>query len=362
MDTHFYALRVRAVEPDTDEAVIVSFDVPAELRERFAFTQGQYLTLRATLDGKELRHSYSVCAGVDDEVLRIGVRKVRGGVFSNWIAQRLHAGDSIEIMPPQGRFYVPVDEQARRHYLGIAGGSGITPVLSILKTVLGREPQSRFTLLYGNRSLRSTMFKEELEDLKNRFLARLQLHYVFSDEHSDSPLHQGVLDSERVSAFLRGVVRAETVDHAFVCGPYQMNDQAEAALLAAGLGAGQVHIERFGVAPGDTAGAAGAVMHHAETRDPPLARVTIRRDGLSHTVDFRQGDPSILDVATAAGLDLPYSCTSGVCGTCRARLLCGEVRMDRNFALEKADIEAGFILACQSHPLTEQVEISFDER
>ena len=362
MDTHFYALRVRAVEPDTDEAVIVSFDVPAELRERFAFTQGQYLTLRATLDGKELRRSYSVCAGVDDEVLRIGVRKVRGGVFSNWIAQRLHAGDSIEIMPPQGRFYVPVDEQARRHYLGIAGGSGITPVLSILKTVLGREPQSRFTLLYGNRSLRSTMFKEELEDLKNRFLARLQLHYVFSDEHSDSPLHQGVLDADRVADFLRGVVRADTVDHAFVCGPYQMNDQAETALLAAGLAPEKVHIERFGVAPGDAAAAAGAVMHHAETRDPPLARVTIRRDGLSHTVDFRQGDPSILDVATAGGLDLPYSCTSGVCGTCRARLLCGEVRMDRNFALEKADIEAGFILACQAHPLTEQVEISFDER
>ncbi len=362
MDTHFYALRVRAVEPDTDEAVIVSFDVPAELRERFAFTQGQYLTLRATLDGKELRRSYSVCAGVDDDVLRIGVRKVRGGVFSNWIAQGLQAGDSIEIMPPQGRFYVPVDAQARRHYLGIAGGSGITPVLSILKTVLAREPHSRFTLLYGNRSLRSTMFKEELEDLKNRFLARLQLHYVFSDEHSDSPLHQGVLDADRVAAFLRGVVRADTVDHAFVCGPYQMNDQAEAALLAAGLAPGQVHIERFGVAPGDLPAAAGAVMHHAETRDPPLARVTIRRDGLSHTVDFRQGDPSILDVATAAGLDLPYSCTSGVCGTCRARLLCGEVRMDRNFALEKADIEAGFILACQAHPLTEQVEISFDER
>ncbi|MBU6439371.1 MAG: phenylacetate-CoA oxygenase/reductase subunit PaaK [Betaproteobacteria bacterium] len=363
MDTHFYSLRVRAVEPDTEEAVIVSFDVPAELRERFAFTQGQYLTLRTHMDGKELRRSYSVCAGVGDELLRIGVRKVRGGVFSNWIAQSLRAGDSIEIMPPQGRFYVPLDPRDARHYLGIAGGSGITPVLSILKTVLGHEPRSRFTLLYGNRSLRSTMFKEELEDLKNRFLARLQLHYVFSDEHSDSELHQGVLDAERVGAFLQRVVPAATVDHAFICGPYQMNDQAESALLAAGVPAERIHIERFGVAPGQAGEQpAGAVMHHAETRDPPLARVTIRRDGLSHTVDFRQGDPSILDVAGAAGLDLPYSCTSGVCGTCRARLLCGEVRMDRNFALEKADLEAGFILACQAHPLTEKVEISFDER
>ncbi len=363
MDTHFYALRVRAIEPDTDEAVIVSFDIPQDLRERFAFTQGQYLTLRASVGGKEIRRSYSVCAGLDDDILRIGVRKVRGGVFSNWIADSLRAGDSIEIMPPQGRFYVPLDPHAARHYLGIAGGSGITPVLSILKTVLAREPRSRFTLLYGNRSLRSTMFKEELEDLKNRFLARLQLHYVFSDEQSESALHQGVLDAERVSAFLRSVVQAPTVDHAFVCGPYQMNDQAEAALRAAGVPAERIHIERFGVAPGEARdGAGGAVMHHAETRDPPMARVTIRRDGLSHVVDFRQGDPSILDVATAAGLDLPYSCTSGVCGTCRARLLCGEVRMDRNFALEKADIDAGFILACQAHPLTEQVEISFDER
>ncbi len=363
MDTHFYTLRVRAVEPDTDEAVIVSFDVPPDLRELFAFTQGQYLTLRTRLDGKELRRSYSVCAGVDDELLRIGVRKVRGGVFSNWIAQSLHAGDSIDIMPPQGRFYVPVDPRSSRNYLGIAGGSGITPVLSILKTVLAREPNSRFTLLYGNRSLRSTMFKEELEDLKNRFLSRLQLHYVFSDEHSDSPLHQGVLDAARVAQFLQRVVPAHAIDHAFVCGPYQMNDQAEAALVQAGVAAERIHIERFGVAPGQAeATAAGAVMHHAETRDPPLARVTVVRDGLRHTVDFRKGDPSILDVATAAGLDLPFSCTSGVCGTCRARLLCGEVRMDRNFALEKADLEAGFILACQAHPLTEQVEISFDDR
>ena len=363
MDTHFYSLRVRAVEPDTEEAVIVSFDVPEPLRERFAFTQGQYLTLRTRIDDQEIRRSYSVCAGVGDELLRIGVRKVRGGVFSNWIAQSLRVGDSIEIMPPQGRFHVPLAPAEARHYLGIAGGSGITPVLSILKTVLSHEPHSSFTLLYGNRSLRSTMFKEELEDLKNRFLARLQLHYVFSDEHSDSALHQGVLDAERVGAFLQRMVPAATVDHAFICGPYQMNDQAESALLAAGVPAERIHIERFGVAPG-AAGTqpAGAVMHHAETRDPPLARVTIRRDGLSHTVDFRQGDPSILDVAGAAGLDLPYSCTSGVCGTCRARLLCGEVRMDRNFALEKADLEAGFILACQAHPLTETVEISFDER
>ncbi len=361
MDSHFYPLRVLAVEPDTDEGVIVGFDVPAAWRERFGFIQGQYLTLRARVDGQEIRRSYSVCSAVDDAVLRIGVRKVRGGVFSNWIARSLRPGDTVDVMPPQGRFHVPIDPLARRHYLGIAGGSGITPVLSILKTTLEREALSRFTLLYGNRSLRSTMFKEELLDLKNRHLSRLDVHYVFSDEPVESPLHQGVLDAQRIGDLLQGLLPAQRIDHAFVCGPYQMNDQAEAALLHAGVDAARIHIERFGIPAGSTA-SAGAVMHHGESADPPLARVRIVRDGISRVVEFRQGDPSILDVAIAAGLDLPYSCTSGVCGTCRARVLHGSARMDRNFALQPAELQAGFILACQAHPLSETVELSFDER
>ncbi len=360
MDTHFYPLRVRAIEPDTEEAMIVSFEVPADLADRFAFTQGQYLNLRANIDGKDLRRSYSVCSGVDDGVLRIGVRKVRGGVFSNWIAEQVRIGHSIEIMPPQGRFYVPIDPQSKRHYLGIAGGSGITPVLSILKTVLTREPASSFTLLYGNRGLKSTMFKEELEDLKNRFLTRLEVHHVFSEESTDAPLHHGLLDQARIAQFLQRLIRPQSVDHAFVCGPYQMNDQAEAALRQAGVEAACIHIERFGLPQG--AAAAGAVMHSSQAGDAAQCRVTIIRDGQRQAVDVHQDDPSILDVAMAAGMDLPFSCTSGVCGTCRARLLKGQVRMDRHFALEKADIEAGFILTCQAHPLTAQVEISFDER
>ncbi|WP_031406141.1 1,2-phenylacetyl-CoA epoxidase subunit PaaE [Thiomonas sp. FB-Cd] len=360
MDTHFYPLRVRAVEPDTDEAMIVSFDVPEEFADRFAFTQGQYLNVRARIDGAEVRRSYSVCAGVDDGVLRIGVRRVRGGVFSNWIAEHLHAGDSIEIMPPQGRFYVAIDPAAKRHYLGIAGGSGITPVLSIMKTVLAREPRSRFTLLYGNRSLKSTMFKEELEDLKNRYLTRVVLHHVFSEESADSPLHHGMLDGARIAQFLARVVQPDAIDHAFVCGPYQMNDEAEAALREAGVGAERIHVERFGLPQGQAA--AGAVMHSAQAQDAAQSKVSIVRDGQRRDVNFRKGDPSILDVAIASGMDLPFSCTSGVCGTCRARLLQGQVRMDRNFALEKTDLEAGFILCCQAHPLTEQVEISFDDR
>lgn len=361
MSTLFHPLRVRAITPDTEEAVIVSFDVPPELREVFGFIQGQYLTLRTTIDGQDLRRSYSICAAPDDRELRVGVRKVAGGVFSNWINTHLAPGDVIQVMAPQGRFYVPIEPDARRHHVGIAGGSGITPILSIMKTVLGREPKSRFTLIYGNRTQRSTMFKEEIEDLKNRYLTRLVLHHVFSDEHTDAPLNMGVMNREKIGQFLASVVPAAGIDHAYVCGPYQMNDEAEAALLAAGVPEDRIHIERFGVAP--QAGApVGAVMHETKPGDAERAKVVIVRDGIRREIDFRKDDPSILDAASAAGLEVPYSCTSGVCGTCRARLVEGQVRMDRNFALEKNEVAAGFVLTCQAHPLTERVVLSFDER
>jgi ring-1,2-phenylacetyl-CoA epoxidase subunit PaaE len=360
MSTLFHPLRVRAIEPDTPEAVIVSFDVPPDLRERFAFTQGQYLTLRAEIDGQDLRRSYSICAGVDDAHLRVGVRKVNGGVFSNWINSQVKPGDTIQVMPPQGRFFVPLEPEARRHHLGIAGGSGITPILSIMKTVLAREPRSRFTLIYGNRRQQSTMFKEEIEDLKNRYLTRLVLHHVFSDEPTDSPINHGLMNRDKIAEFLRTLVPAAGIDHAYVCGPFQMNDEAEAALLAAGLSEDRIHIERFGVPPGQ--GTGGAVVHEARPEDADRCRVTIIRDGLTREFDFRKEDPSVLDAASAAGLEVPFSCTSGVCGTCRARLVEGRVRMTRNFALEKHEVEAGFVLTCQSHPLTDRVVLSFDDR
>ena len=253
----FHPLRVRRIEPDTAEAVIVSFDIPAELRSTFGFTQGQYLTLRATIAGQDLRRSYSICAGVDDGELRVGVRRVKDGVFSNWIHAQLKPGDVVQVMAPQGRFYVPIEPTAHRHFVGIAGGSGITPILSIMKTVLAREPHSRFTLIYGNRTLQSTMFKEELEDLKNRHLARLTLHHVFSDEETDVPLNHGLMNRDKLAEFLGSVLPAAGIAHAFVCGPYQMNDEAEAALLDAGVPAERIHIERFGIAlqsAGDLAG------------------------------------------------------------------------------------------------------------
>ena len=367
MGVIFHPLRVREVRPDTAEAVVVAFDVPNELRETFSFTQGQYLTLRKEIDGQDLRRSYSICAGVDDGELLVGVRKVRDGVFSNWINQQLRAGDTISVMAPQGRFFVPLQPGAARHHLGIAGGSGITPILSTMKTVLGREPSSRFTLLYGNRQVRSTMFKEEIEDLKNQYLSRFVVHHVFSDEVTDAPLNQGVMDREKIGAFLNTVVRAQTIDHAFVCGPFQMNDEAQAALLAAGVAEERIHIERFGIAQQPAAGApdAGrvdAVVHAPQAGDAETARIVIVRDGIQREIAFRRGQPSILDAASAEGMEVPYSCTSGVCGTCRARLVEGEVRMDRNFALDKAEVAAGFVLTCQAHPLTERVVLSFDSR
>lgn len=361
MSTIFHPLTVRSIEPDTPEAVIVTFAVPPELRSTFGFTQGQYLTLRAQVDGQDLRRSYSICAGVDDGELRVGVRKVQGGVFSNWINSTLQAGDTVQVMAPQGRFFVPLDPAAHRHHVGIAGGSGITPILSIMKTVLAREPHSQFTLIYGNRQLKSTMFKEEIEDLKNRYMSRLVLHHVFSDEQTDAPLNQGVMNRAKIAAFLGPLVQADSIDHVYICGPFQMNDEAEAALLAAGLPEERIHIERFGVAQQAT-DQVGAVVHEAQPGDAELARVVIVRDGLRREIEFRKDQPSILDCASAAGLEVPFSCTSGVCGTCRAKVLEGKVRMERNFALDKNDVAAGFVLCCQAHPLTERVVLSFDER
>jgi ring-1,2-phenylacetyl-CoA epoxidase subunit PaaE len=360
MSVLFHPLRVRSIVPDASDAVLVSFDVPEPLREVFGFTQGQYLTLRKEIDGHDLRRSYSICAGVDDGELRVGVRKVKGGTFSNWINEQLRPGDSISVMAPQGRFFVPIDPSASRHHVGIAAGSGITPILSILKTVLAREPQSRFTLIYGNRKLQSTMFKEELENLKNRYMARLVLHHVFSGEPTDVPLSMGRIGRDKVGEFLR-LIRADSIAHAYICGPFQVNDEAEAALLEAGVAEERIHVERFGVAT--PAGApVGAVVHEAQPGDADAARIVIVRDGLRREIEFRRDQPSILDCASAAGLEVPFSCTSGVCGTCRAKVVEGEVRMERNFALDKSEVAAGFVLTCQAHPLTERVVLSFDER
>lgn len=359
MSLHFHPLKVREVRPDTDEAVIVSFDVPPELADTFRFDHGQYLTLRGDVAGQDLRRSYSICAGVDDGHLRVGVRKVDGGLFSNWVHGELKAGDVLQVFPPQGRFNVPLAPETQQHYVGIAGGSGITPILSIMKTVLAREPNSRFTLIYANRRQASTMFKEEIEDLKNRYLSRLSLHYVFSRETVDSPLLGGRLDRDKLGDFLKTLVPAASIDHVFVCGPFQMNDEAEIALREAGVPEERIHIERFGTVEMQTGKPA---PHEAHASDADSATIVVIRDGISREIEFAKTDPSILDAAARAGMDVPFSCKSGVCSTCRCKLIEGEVRMDKNFALDKKEIAAGFILSCQAHALTPRVVISFDER
>lgn len=368
MSLHFHPLEVCAVQADTDEAVLVSFAVPASLQKQFSFNQGQYLTLRQEIDGEEVRRSYSICAAVG-ETLRIGVRKVPGGLFSNWLANEIKIGRTLQVMPPQGRFFVPLDPNAQRHYLGLAGGSGITPILSIMKTVLAHEPASQFTLLYGNRKQQSTMFKEELEDIKNRYLDRVVLHYIFSDEHTDAPMNNGVLNRQKISDFLHTLVPVSHIDHAFVCGPYQMNDEAYAALQQSGMPAERIHIERFGAPPSDSAGHSQEVGHFgAQTNlsaDVKQACIVVVRDGKRYEINCSQDEDqpsSLLEAVAAAGLELPYSCKSGVCGTCCAKLLEGRVRMARNFALDQNTVAAHFILACQAYPLTERVVISFDER
>jgi ring-1,2-phenylacetyl-CoA epoxidase subunit PaaE len=356
MSLQFHALPVKSVARDAD-ALIVGFDVPTALRDTFAFTQGQYLTLRTEVGGADLRRSYSICSGLDDDdgALRVGIRLLPGGAFSGWASENLRAGETLQVLPPQGRFHVPLDPQARRHVLLIAAGSGITPMLSLIATMLAREPHTRCTLVYGNRRLASTMFREELEDLKNRYLTRFTLHHVFSREAQDAPLFNGRLDEARLREFLRVLVPAASVDEAFVCGPAGMIDGAVAALAAAGVPSDHVHVERFGDVN-------AAAAHHVEERDADHARVTLVIDGLEREVEFRLSDPSILDAARRSGLDVPYSCKAGVCSTCKGKLLEGQVRMDRNFALSPAEVEAGFVLCCQSHPLTDRVCITLDQR
>lgn len=350
---HFHPLRVLSVQAEADDALAVSFEPAPALQDSFVFTPGQYLTLRVVLAGEEVRRSYSICAA-PGEPLRVGVRRVPRGVFSGWLHQQIKPGDVLESLPPQGRFGAALATRPR-HLLAVAGGSGITPVLSILRAALTCDPQVRCTLLYGNRTARSTMFKEALEDLKNRYLTRLALHPVFSREEIDSPLNSGRLDGDKIATFLRLI---GPVDQAFVCGPHAMNDEVEAALKAAGLAPARIHVERFGIPPS----AADAQLHAPRPGDAATARVRIVRDGLAREIDFHTGDDSILAAATRAGLAMPYSCKSGVCATCRARVLQGQVRMDRNFALEPGEVEAGFVLTCQAHPMSERVVVSFDAR
>ena len=355
MTPRFHTLRIAEVRRETPEAVSLEFEVPLALAHDYAFVQGQHITLRAHIDGSEMRRTYSICAGVDDRRLRVAIKRLPGGRFSTWANTQLKAGVALDVLTPDGRFHTRLDPDHAKHYAAFAAGAGITPILSLIKTTLAREARSRFTLLYGNRRQSSVLFHEELEDLKDRYLSRFTLYNLFSREQQEIDLFNGRLDGAKVKALADTLLPADTIDEAFVCGPGAMIDEVENALQACGLRAEHIHSERFGVPNIVT-------EHHAEPGDAPQAIVIVISDGIQRELEFRRTDPSILDAALQAGFDLPFACKSGVCCTCRARLLSGQVRMDKNYGLDARDVEAGYVLTCQAHPLTDRVVVSYDER
>lgn len=357
---HFHTLRVAEVRRETDDAVSLALEVPPALRAEFAFAPGQHLTLRRVVDGVEHRRSYSLCSAPGDGEWRIGVRELPGGLFSTWANRELRAGDGVECMAPDGAFCLRPDPAAARHVLLVAAGSGITPLLAIAKSVLAREPRSRVTLLYGNRRVASVMFREALEDLKNRHLGRFVLHHVFSREPQDVELYAGRLDAAHVGRFLDTLVPLADVDEVFLCGPSAMLDELASLFTARGLAEERLHVERFGTGEAPAVARVAAGVDAAEAAQ--TASVTVIADGITREFRLARGGESILDAARAAGLDLPFSCKSGVCSTCRARVTAGSVSMDRNHALMKSDLAAGFILTCQAHPTSDAVVVDFDDR
>jgi ring-1,2-phenylacetyl-CoA epoxidase subunit PaaE len=353
----FHRLRIAEVRRETPDAVSIAFAVPEEARQDFAFSCGQYLTLRTMIDGEDVRRSYSICSGVDDEELRVAVKRVDGGLFSSFASEGIKEGDEIDVMTPAGRFTVDVHPDEARTFVGFASGSGITPVLSIVRTVLSREPKSRFFLFYGNKSTGSILFRETLDDLKDRFLDRLSVFHVLSREAQDVPVLNGRLDAAKISLLLRAVVPAETVDHAFVCGPGTMLDESERVLKALGLADDRIHVERFTPAEG---GAGRPIVTRPVPADArPKAVAEIVLDGIRHSVPVAE-DEAIVDAALRAGLELPYSCKGGMCCTCRAKVVEGAVEMRTNYSLEPWEIAAGYALTCQARPTTERVVVDYD--
>lgn len=354
----FHPLTIADVRRETDDTVSVAFAVPEEARPAFAFAHGQYLTLRATIGGEEVRRSYSICSGLDDGELRVAIKKVPGGLFSTFANENLKPGAVVDVMTPTGRFTTPLEPQAARTYLAFAAGSGITPILSILKTVLAREPKSRFLLVYGNRTVPSIIFREELEDLKNLHLGRLSVHHVLSREPDESGLLAGRIDAALVGEVCRTLVDPAAVDAVFLCGPQGMVDAVRGALVEHGTAPARIHAEMFTVA--------GSDVRTATERVKPVdvateaCDVTVLLDGKQKRFPLPFGTDAILDAAHRHGADLPYSCKSGVCCTCRAKLVEGKVDMAQNYSLEPWEVEAGYILTCQSRPLTERVVVDFD--
>jgi ring-1,2-phenylacetyl-CoA epoxidase subunit PaaE len=351
----FHRLAVNDLRREAADAVSMTFAIPRELTDDYRFAPGQYLTLRTTMDGEEVRRSYSICSGPDDVELRIAVKKVDGGAFSSWAADELKSGDQLDVMTPTGRFGVAhAPDQARIH-VGFAAGSGITPILSIAKGVLTREPGSRFFLFYGNRSAGSMLFREALEELKDRFLQRFSVFHVISGEEQDIPILHGRLDGDKVRVLLRSLVPAASVDHVFICGPAGMSEDIETTCREIGIADERIHVERFVSEFGGKPRAKKMI----EASAPPKAMASLTIDGKRREVPVAEGE-SILDAALRAGMDLPFACKGGMCSTCRAKLVEGEAQMEVNYSLEPWELKAGFILTCQARPVSDRVVVDYD--
>lgn len=356
----FHPLKVKEVRRETEDTVSVAFEVPSELEEEYQFIQGQYLTFRMDHEGEEIRRNYSICRSPMDHDLRVAIKKVEGGIFSTYANEDLKAGDILDVMTPLGRFYTPIDPANEKHYIAFAAGSGITPVMAHLRTVLASEPKSRFTLIYGNKTTASIIFREELEDLKNEYMSRLRIFYVLSRESSEIPFLQGHIDSSKCEVFFKHFIEPESIDEAFICGPAPMINAVRESLQNAGVDRKKIHFELF-ASPQQLAERQGQETKPQEKREGFQAQVSILLDGLTTEFTMDSEDDNILDAALKNGADLPFACKGGVCATCRAKLEQGEVHMDVNYSLEEDELARGFILTCQSHPKTENVVVNFDE-
>jgi len=357
--SRFHPLKVTEVRRETRDAVVVTLAPRDEDRALFDFTQGQYLTFRRSFDGEELRRSYSICAGRNEGVLKVGIKRVDGGAFSTWANENLAPGDELEAMPPMGKFFTPTDAKADRHYLGFAGGSGITPVLSIIKTVLAEEPASRFTLVYANHAISTIMFREDLEDLKNTYLGRFSVIHVLNTDAQDIDLFTGRIDAAKMKALFSGWIDAGTVDTAFICGPEPMMLAIAASLRDHGLTDAQIKFELF--ASGQPGRTKVKPVSKADLTAGSVTNATVTLDGTTRSFAMPRAGQSILDAVIENALDAPYSCKAGVCSTCRCKVLEGEVEMMTNHALEDYEVRAGYVLSCQSFPTTERVVVTYDE-
>jgi len=357
--SQFYSLPVMSVARNTRDAVVVTFEVPPALESLYNFRPGQYLTLRTELGGEEVRRSYSICSAPLDGVLRVAIKRLDDGAFSTWANTELQSGQLIDVMPPAGNFTVDFSPEHSRHYVAFAVGSGITPIFSLVKSALSIEPDSRFTLFYGNRASSSVLFREEIEDLKNLYMERFSVVFVMSRENQDIELFNGRLDGPKVNELLSVWLDPTEIDYAFVCGPQTMIEDVVQGLQQKGIPKDRIKFELFGAPKGPRALKTGHEARVAPGKGE--CELTVIQDGRTRTLMIQKNQDNLLDAALAQGLELPYSCKGGVCSTCRCKVVEGEVDMDVNFALEDYEVARGFVLTCQSYPVTDKVVIDFDQ-